>query len=188
MSTRKTYLVIALIIVNVLAAFITKADIDPNVNQINSINVGAIYGQEAVCSNQANVNYSVDPVAGAITYNWVVPAGASIVSGQGTSSITMNFGSSFGDICVAVDDGTGFGTPSCLTTYYVFKTAAPDTIRDHSILFVPDKQLPIALMKIQSQQTIIGYFPFTHVNCGRRNTSTIQVLVDTGFVGGFTCF
>ena len=129
MSTRKTYLVIALIIVNVLAAFITKAGIDPNVNQINSINVGAIYGQEAVCSNQANVNYSVDPVAGAITYNWVVPAGASIVSGQGTSSITMNFGSSFGDICVAVDDGTGFGTPSCLTTYYAYsKPAAPDTI------------------------------------------------------------
>ena len=186
MSTRKTYLVIALIIVNVLAAFITKADIDPNVNQINSINVGAIYGQEAVCSNQANVNYSVDPVAGAITYNWVVPAGASIVSGQGTSSITMNFGSSFGDICVAVDDGTGFGTPSCLTTYYAYsKPAAPDTIYGPLNTVCPGQTITYSIDEDSIAADYNWLLPSHMSIVAGENTSTIQVLVDTGFVWGY---
>jgi uncharacterized protein YjdB len=50
--------------------------------------------------------YSITPVAGA-GYNWTVPAGATIASGQGTNQITVNFGASAvtGNINAAVTSG-----------------------------------------------------------------------------------
>lgn len=41
------------------------------------------------------VTYSVEPASGAISYLWSVPVGASIVSGQGTTSISVLFSASF---------------------------------------------------------------------------------------------
>ena len=45
--------------------------------------------------NMQNVVYSVTNVTG-LTYNWMVPSGATIVSGQGTNSIIVNFSSTLG--------------------------------------------------------------------------------------------
>lgn len=64
---------------------------------------GAIAGPAAFC-NFSTDSYSI-VVAGAnstTTYNWTVPAGASIVSGQGTSTILVSFGSTSGNIAVDV--------------------------------------------------------------------------------------
>ncbi|MES2590818.1 MAG: PHB depolymerase family esterase [Bacteroidota bacterium] len=46
-----------------------------------------------------NIVYSVTSTPGS-TYAWAVPAGATIASGQGTSSITVNFGSTSGYVNV----------------------------------------------------------------------------------------
>jgi hypothetical protein len=55
--------------------------------------------------------YSIAAVSGATSYNWTVPAGASIVTNNGTS-INVNFSSSFtsGNITVAAVNGCGAGT------------------------------------------------------------------------------
>jgi hypothetical protein len=45
------------------------------------------------------------------TYNWTVPSGATIVSGQGTNAIIVNFNGNFGSI--SVDETTNDG---CLGT------------------------------------------------------------------------
>ncbi|MFN8309169.1 MAG: gliding motility-associated C-terminal domain-containing protein [Chitinophagales bacterium] len=58
--------------------------------------VGAISGPATVCSGQNNVVYSIGSVTNATTYTWAVPSGASIQLGQGTTSVTVNFGSSTG--------------------------------------------------------------------------------------------
>jgi hypothetical protein len=53
---------------------------------------GSISGNNTVCYNTNGVTYSV---AGALTtayYDWSVPAGASIASGQGTNTISVNCG------------------------------------------------------------------------------------------------
>jgi poly(hydroxyalkanoate) depolymerase family esterase len=55
----------------------------------------AISGLQAVNINQNGVTYSVTNTSGS-TYNWTVPAGATIASGQGTNSITVNFGTQSG--------------------------------------------------------------------------------------------
>jgi len=63
------------------------------------------------CAGQTGVTYSVLPVAGAGSYNWTMPANATLVSGAGTETITVDFGGAFtgGDICVSA-------TNSCVTT------------------------------------------------------------------------
>lgn len=46
--------------------------------------------------------YSIAPVAGADSYTWSMPSGATIIGGQGTTSVTVVFSAIFsiGDICV----------------------------------------------------------------------------------------
>lgn len=60
----------------------------------------AVTGDNKVYQNETSKTYSVNAIAGA-TYNWTVPAGATIASGQGTNSITVNWGTSGGDVSVA---------------------------------------------------------------------------------------
>lgn len=68
---------------------------------------GAISGIVSVCSKQKNVSYSVQPVPGATSYTWTVPALASVISGQGTSSIVVNYGSKSGNITVKANSSCG---------------------------------------------------------------------------------
>ncbi|WP_129748160.1 family 16 glycosylhydrolase [Flavobacterium anhuiense] len=60
----------------------------------------AVTGDNKVYQNETSKTYSVNAIAGA-TYNWTVPAGATIASGQGTNSVTVNWGTSGGDVSVA---------------------------------------------------------------------------------------
>ena len=90
MSSRKTILVILLVIINVMAALYTKASINPmNSAQVSTVNAGTIHGPAAVCTNQSTVVYFVDAIPGVINYAWTLPAGATVVSGQGTSLLMM---------------------------------------------------------------------------------------------------
>ena len=59
-----------------------------------------IAGPQKVFANQTNVTYSVNDNNHNNVYNWAVPAGAVIASGQGTASITVNWGVSAGSISV----------------------------------------------------------------------------------------
>lgn len=70
----------------------------------------AITGNNPVCPNTAGVVYSVTNTPGS-TYNWAVPAGATIVSGQGTNSITVNWGPSAGTISCTETSSCGTGVP-----------------------------------------------------------------------------
>jgi len=68
---------------------------------------GAITGPSAVCFRQSNVIYSIPAVPGAASYNWTVPQQATIVSGQGTTSIRVNFGNKSGNIVVTAANNCG---------------------------------------------------------------------------------
>lgn len=51
-----------------------------------------------------------------ITYTWTVPAGASIVSGQGTTSVNVAFGTfTTGSVCVKANNTCGSSTIRCIT-------------------------------------------------------------------------
>jgi hypothetical protein len=99
---------------------------------------GAISGPAAICNPyNTTITYSVAPVAGATSYNWTVPAGTNIISGQGTTSIIVSWPFSaihagvIGQICVTANNtnNCGSGTPSCLNiTMQLTTPVAPSSI------------------------------------------------------------
>lgn len=90
----------------------------PLVVQVNNVPLspGNISGISVVCDGSQNINYMVNPVIGATAYNWTVPTGATIISGNNTNSIYVSFdtGSLSGSINVSAtnDCGTGPISPS----------------------------------------------------------------------------
>jgi hypothetical protein len=56
---------------------------------------GTITGTTDACPLMGTATYSIAPVLNATAYGWTVPSGASIVSGDGTTSITVSFDNSF---------------------------------------------------------------------------------------------
>lgn len=69
---------------------------------------GAITGPASVCQGSAAVVFGVPAIANATSYVWTLPAGATVVSGSGTNSITVDFAETAvsGDISV-------YGTSDC---------------------------------------------------------------------------
>ncbi|MFN0187063.1 MAG: T9SS type A sorting domain-containing protein [Bacteroidia bacterium] len=72
-----------------------------------------ITGPTSVCFNGQNINYSCSNSTGATSYTWTIPAGASLVSGQGTNSILLNFASTVGNVlALKVKASNACGTSS----------------------------------------------------------------------------
>ncbi|MGZ3904966.1 MAG: PKD domain-containing protein, partial [Bacteroidia bacterium] len=74
-----------------------------------SPNTGVIVGTTPVCPNATNLLYAVNNTPGS-TYNWTVPSGASINSGQGSNSINVNWGTVAGNVSVVETNVCGTGT------------------------------------------------------------------------------
>ena len=78
---------------------------------------GQISGPDNVCG-AVTKTYSILPVSSASSFTWTVPQGAHIISGQGTSNITVSFDAGYitGDICVKSNSNScGSSANSCIT-------------------------------------------------------------------------
>ncbi|MDP4280597.1 MAG: T9SS type A sorting domain-containing protein [Bacteroidota bacterium] len=77
---------------------------------------GAVTGLSTVCAGQQGVVYSIDSVANAISYVWNVPTGGTIATGQGTSSITVNYANTAtsGNVTVYASNSCGDGQSSSM--------------------------------------------------------------------------
>jgi PKD-like domain/Secretion system C-terminal sorting domain/Fibronectin type III domain len=75
----------------------------------------AILGQSTALCGLTNQVYSI-AANGASSYSWTVPAGATIASGQGTTSITVNYAANFGtgNICVKANSSCGNSANKCI--------------------------------------------------------------------------
>jgi hypothetical protein len=84
-----------------------------------------ITGLTSGLCNRTNVTYCAPAVSGANSYQWSVPSGATIVSGQGTTCITVNFSGSLGSnsvcgysaICVRAVNSCGMSQARCVNLY-----------------------------------------------------------------------
>jgi len=86
---------------------------------------GTITGSSAVCLGSNGIAYYVPPITNAIAYVWSLPAGATVATGDGTNSITVNFASDAvsGDITVFGNSLCGDGTISA--PFHVMITQLP---------------------------------------------------------------
>jgi len=64
-------------------------------------------GDDTPCENQGGYAYSIASIFGATNYNWTVPAGATIESGQGTTDISVAFGTQNGNVSVRAENICG---------------------------------------------------------------------------------
>lgn len=89
---------------------------DPTVPCVLPAQPGAISG-ELVPQPSTTEIYSIVAVAGATNYTWTVPSGWTIVSGQGTTAITVTTGNVGDDglITVSADNSCGSSTPREIT-------------------------------------------------------------------------
>lgn len=88
---------------------------------------GTIMGSATVCQGQTGVIYSVAAIAHATDYLWAIPAGATIIAGANTDSITVDFSptASSGDITVQGSNSCGTGQVSA--AFVVTVNPLPDT-------------------------------------------------------------
>ncbi|WP_262916404.1 cytochrome c3 family protein [Aestuariivivens sediminis] len=85
------------------------------VNPPAPIQPGAITGPTTVDPSTSGLNYSISSVTDATTYNWMVPTGWTIDSGQGTTSISVTSGIEGQDGNITVTAGNSCGTSSAST-------------------------------------------------------------------------
>jgi hypothetical protein len=78
--------------------------------------LGTITGTSTLCQGTSPVGYTIALDSKIQTYNWQVPTGATIVSGQGSNSITVDYGANAvsGTVSVNGINGCGTGLPSTL--------------------------------------------------------------------------
>ena len=86
---------------------------------------GNIRGNDFVCQGASGVSYAIDAVKFATNYVWQLPAGATIVSGGGSDSITVDFDASFagGPLRVYAENGCG---QSAITEKLINVSPLPD--------------------------------------------------------------
>ena len=87
-------------------------------------------GTFKACPN-GSLNFNVTATPGVATYNWTVPTNASINSGQGTNTITVDFNSSYnntGNICMTATSICGVVAPTKCKSVSPGLPAVPATI------------------------------------------------------------
>jgi hypothetical protein len=72
---------------------------------------GTITGSANVCQGQTDVSYSISDVANASYYEWSAGVGGTIISGQGSTAISVDFAADATDLAVSVraQNPCGFG-------------------------------------------------------------------------------
>ncbi len=87
-------------------------------------NTPAIVGDSLICIG-GNQSYSVTADPNASGYTWTVPSGVTIVSGQGSGLIMVQWNNVNGDICVTADNICGSSPANCISVQVMATPAAP---------------------------------------------------------------
>ena len=103
-----------------------------------------ISGPTSVCANQTNLTYSVVSEPG-VNYNWKVPVGASVVSGQGTGVAIINWGSATGLLEVAISNACGTVQKRTMTVSVVCRLS---DVQVNNVQLLPNPSSGIAMLNL----------------------------------------
>ncbi|NOU48290.1 MAG: DUF3494 domain-containing protein [Bacteroidales bacterium] len=103
----------------------------PYVFYVNVENVptaaGTISGSASVCVGTTGNVYSIPAIANATSYLWTVPTGATIVSGDGTNAITVDFSTTASSGIIAVNGLNNCGNGPVSPVFEVVLNLIPAT-------------------------------------------------------------
>lgn len=144
----------------------------------------AVTGVLRPCAGSSGIIYSVSNVAGN-SYTWNLPAGVTMVSGQGTNSITVNFSAAFvnGSVSVTPVNGCGAGPArSVLLSKETPRTPGPISGTKDGLCNISNAVFSIAATP--NATTYLWTLPAgATVNSGQGTTS-ITATFPSGFITG----
>jgi len=138
---------------------------------------GTISGPTTICQGQTGIVYSVSPIPNATGYTWTVPTGATIISGSGTPSVTVNFSSSAssGNVTVTGTNICGSGPTGTLAVTVDLLPEAAGTITGTSSVCAGATGVTYSVPAITNAVTYIWTLPAGASISGGSGTSTITV-------------
>ena len=149
---------------------------------------GSITGTSSVCGGTQGVAYSCPPINGSTYTMWNLPAGASIASGAGTTSITVNYAAnaSSGDITVYGTNSCGNGPQS--PPFHVTVTALPaaaGTITGYSAVCQGSNGLLYSVTPIANATSYTWTIPTGATIVSGGNTDSIMVDFGNSAISGY---
>ena len=148
---------------------------------------GPITGPVNGLCSQTAVVYSIAPVFAATSYTWTVPAGVTIVSGQGTTSITVSFSSTFfdGSISVFASNACTQGASTSLTIQG--PTTIPGAITGSTIGDCRQESQVYSIAAVTGATSYTWTVPSRVTILEGQGTASIKTKFDDDFVTGDIC-
>ncbi len=149
---------------------------------------GSINGPAAQCvaSTTGGAVFSITPVAGA-TYNWSVPVGLIIISGQGTPAITVSWSNAnsgiTGQICVAVSTFCGNDQSCVALDIQMVKPVQPNSISGPGKV-CPTDVVSYSVAAVTRATSYSWTLPIGMTIIAGANTNMITVSVNASYTGG----
>lgn len=140
-------------------------------------------GTNLICPGETRT-FTIVAVTNATSYSWTVPTGSSITSGQGTTSITVSFGTSFptsGSITVAAVNACGSSATNA-TTVSKNAPATPSVISGSTTGACSTSGVPYSVVAVSGVTTYNWSFSTTFgtVTAGQ-GTNAIAASFGSGF-------
>jgi hypothetical protein len=161
-------------------------------NCLPTCTLAAISGPAALCNPNAQVIvYSVPPAVGASSYTWSVPAGTTILSGQGTSSISVSWPYSVihsgltGSVCVVANFGdTCVSAPSCMSISVQASTPVTPPYISGPPRACPGEEATYSIANVSRATSYVWTPPSGVTLLSGQGSNVITVRFESGFTGG----
>ncbi|ALI99172.1 hypothetical protein DC20_09520 [Rufibacter tibetensis] len=140
-----------------------------------TLNPGVINGPASFCASPEQVVYTVTQVDGAVAYEWTVPTGWSIISGQGTTSITAIGQAGAGQVSVKAVNGCGSSAAATLAVTVAPGLGTALEIKDESTVCVGNQFSVPAITGVSYKWSIVSDLPGWSITSGQgSNKVTLQ--------------
>ncbi len=146
----------------------------------------AISGVTNVCiyiGQPTTATYSITAVTGATSYLWTAPANASIVSGQGTTSVEVSFLAAFSSGSLTVKSVAACGSSSARSLSLTKSVAKPGTITA-SALACPSTDVTYTIDPVPFATSYLWAVPTNATYVSGQGTTSFTVNYKPVFVSG----
>lgn len=140
-------------------------------------------GAVNVCAG-ATENYSIPPIAGVSAYSWSISGSGSIVSGQGTTAVVVNWAGSNDTICINATGTCGVSPDVCLPIVVTSIPASPSLSGPQ--IACPGQTVGYSVSAVPGATTYQWQITNGTITSGQ-GTTNIQVTWNTNATAGIVC-
>ncbi|MCX6198445.1 MAG: metallophosphoesterase [Bacteroidetes bacterium] len=144
---------------------------------------GTITGSVAVCADLTTYNYSIAPVANASYYAWAIPTNCNLLSGQGSTAISLQFTSAYSTGALKVTAANCIGTSAAksVTIIKQAKPASPGTISGTSAVCAGN-MYGYSIVAVATATTYTWAAPANSTIVSGQGTTNVSVSFQAGYV------